>query len=243
MISQHQNIIVRRYPRARREALELPMSHLLWKYFYEDDVDRFQRLLVPAGAGASASAGGVLSGSSPSSGGVSPRAAAKARKCSGPSTGLGATKADVNIRDHMGLTLLLRACASSKPSAMLFVKCLLACPHIDMYAQDAESGWNALHRALYHGNVSIARLLLETERRDLSELSVGIPGARIGRLIKTKDKEGNSPFDLYNRTIGYRILKNREPLAFSDSESDSEVAEESSENGRLVLLPPIFRAS
>ena len=43
----------------------------------------------------------------------------------------------------------------------------------DIIAQDPESGWNALHRSLYSGNVAIARALLAKERADLTSHTSG----------------------------------------------------------------------
>lgn len=154
----------------------------------------------------------------------------KARKVSGfgaffgsakhGNAGLG--KGEVNWRDHVGLTILLRAASSTAPTAIDFVRALLDHPAIDVYAQDPESGWNALHRALYAGNISIARLLLDKERRDITGQTPGASVSRVGELIKTKDHEGNSPFDLYNSTIGERSLKSSVDGDKVDDDSDAE---------------------
>ena len=161
------------------------------------------------GAGGSATASYGDLGGSPYS--TSPRASAgggKARKASGYGGGGGGAggsasigKNEINSRDHAGLTILLRAASKNTNSAVAFVQALLEHPATDIYVQDQESGWNALHRALYAGNISIARLLLERERRDIAGQTLGSSLGRVGRLIKTKDHEGNSPFDLYNSTI------------------------------------------
>lgn len=209
------------------------MSHLLWKSYWEDDVDKFRRLLAPATAGAQNAARspnvGAGGASSPGGLGTSPRPPARSRKAPGLGTAHGNSrhgnsgalgKTEVNSRDHAGLTILLRAASSTAENAVPFVEALLAHPGIDIYAQDPESGWNALHRALYTGNISIARLLLEKERNDLMGHTASV--SRVGQLIKTKDHEGNSPFDLYNSTIGERDLKALEELSESDSNSDSE---------------------
>ncbi|KAK5661916.1 hypothetical protein OQA88_10025 [Cercophora sp. LCS_1] len=212
------------------------MTHLLWKSFWEDDVDRFRRLLSPAAHGAQSVARpslGSPGGGSPGGLGTSPRPSARARKTPGPGTNLGNArhgntgygKTEVNSRDYAGLTLLLRAASLTTENALAFVEALLAHPAIDIYAQDPESGWNALHRALYAGNTSIARLLLEKERNDLTGHTASV--SRVGQLIKTKDHEGNSPFDLYNSTIGERNLKDlverQEVSDDSDSEEDGSV--------------------
>ncbi|KAM0322301.1 hypothetical protein ACHAQA_009590 [Verticillium albo-atrum] len=216
------------------------MSHLLWKHYWEHDVDKFRRLLAPAGYNTqlptkSPGVGGTGSwGNSPGSyaAGTSPKAT-KSRKPSGfglypggvkgsAASGLG--KAEVNSRDHAGLTLLLRASSSTDPDAIRYVTALLDHPAIDLYVQDLESGWNALHRALYAGNISIARLLLDKERRILTEQTAGSAVAKVGQLIKTKDNEGNSPFDVYNSTIGTRNLKESGDLDSDDVASDSDIS-------------------
>ncbi|ROW03560.1 hypothetical protein VSDG_01409 [Cytospora chrysosperma] len=210
------------------------MSHHLWKAFQDDNVDKFRRLLAPAGYNAQSASKSPNTGtgvaSSPGAFGTSPRNATKARKASGFGPGVGNARsgntnfgrAEVNSRDHVGLTILLRAASSTSENAVAFVEILLDHPAIDIYVQDPESGWNALHRALYVGNISIARLLLDKERRDLTGLTLGAPVAKVGRLIKTKDHEGNSPFDLYNSTIGERELKGLEHIENSDDESEGE---------------------
>ncbi|KAI2628565.1 hypothetical protein GGR54DRAFT_350862 [Hypoxylon sp. NC1633] len=202
------------------------MSHLLWRYYWENDADKFRRLL------ASASYSQIPS-KSPGTGvgnfgafASSPRSATKSRKASGfgaaviapKNAGNYLGKSEVNSRDHLGLTILLRAASSTSSNAISFVEALLDHPAIDIYVQDYESGWNALHRALYNGNISIARLLLEKERKDLTGALGGIPIARVGQLIKTKDHEGNSPFDVYNATIALRTSKVSEDRASLEEE-------------------------
>jgi hypothetical protein len=210
------------------------MTHLLWKYYWEDDVDRFRRLLAPAGHGAQNGPRGssLAPGNGASPGyGTSPRNTTKSRKPQGFGTGSGGGRHghgglgrnEVNSRDHAGLTVLLRAASSTTENAISFVEALLEHPAIDIYVQDPESGWNALHRALYAGNISIARLLLEKERKDLTGHTASLH--RVGQLIKTKDHEGKSPFDLYHSTIGERSLKELVERDKSDDGSDSDEAE------------------
>ncbi|KAL2888006.1 BTB domain-containingand ankyrin repeat protein [Ceratocystis lukuohia] len=176
------------------------MNVQLWKLFWDSDVEGFCRLLNLSAACASGPSGVFAAGKDlhPSSA-TSPKSG-KSRKGLGKSAALLLGKAELNIRDHAGLTLLLRAASSAEPRAIHFVQALLDHPAIDIYVQDPESGWNALHRALYAGNISIARLLLEKEQHNLRNSLLGT-GGRVSRLIKTKDHEGNSPFDLYNSTI------------------------------------------
>ncbi|XDG06103.1 hypothetical protein ABKA04_005718 [Annulohypoxylon sp. FPYF3050] len=206
------------------------MSHLLWKYYWENDVDKFCRLLAPVGYSQSQPKGPAATIGSPGAFGSSPRTT-KSRKASGFGPGTGAPKAasnslgkgEINSRDHLGLTILLRAASSTSPDASSFVEALLDHPAIDIYAQDYESGWNALHRALYNGNISIARLLLEKERKDLTGSLGGASVAKAAQLIKTKDHEGNSPFDVYNATIALRTLKvSEDRSSFEEDESDTD---------------------
>jgi alpha-tubulin suppressor-like RCC1 family protein len=211
------------------------MSHLLWKYYWDNDVERFQRLLAPVGHSSQSLSKSPAIGSgslgltaNTAASGTSPRVT-KSRKGStfgalsggqkGATSALG--KAEVNSRDHAGLTLLLRAASSTASTAVSFVEALLAHPAVDLHAQDPESGWNALHRALYAGNISIARLLLEKERSFLTEQAHSSVVAKVGHLIKTKDHEGYSPFDLYNSTIALRDLKQSMDPDGSDDTSES----------------------
>lgn len=215
------------------------MSHLLWKYYWENDVDKFRRLLAPAGPGFQAAAkspsigttGGGFSGGSPRGAASSPRTTPKSRKALAhtPGTGRfkdgasGLNRSEINTRDHAGLTVLLRAASSTQPNARDFVQVLLEHPSLDLYAQDPESGWNALHRSLYAGNVSIARMLLEKERIDLTTHTNQSAVGKVGQLIKTKDHEGNSPFDVYNSTIATRSLKDTDKSTLPDNVSDIDV--------------------
>ncbi|KAJ8099254.1 hypothetical protein POJ06DRAFT_131589 [Lipomyces tetrasporus] len=94
----------------------------------------------------------------------------------------GANGKDVNRTDEYGRTILHLACSQNK---IEFVSALCKCPGLDILATDLESGWTALHRALYAGNVAIAQLLIAANRDS----------------IRVKDREGNSPFDVLNSTI------------------------------------------
>ncbi|KAI1326606.1 hypothetical protein F5Y16DRAFT_374761 [Xylariaceae sp. FL0255] len=209
----------------------------LWQCYWENDIDKFRRLLPPAPyAHTTPSKAAPALVGSPAAYGSSPRSLTKSRK---PYGGLGAgairVKNEINSRDHCGLTILLRVASSTSPSAIAFAESLLANPTIDIYARDPESGWNALHRALYNGNISIARLLLEKERRDLTESLGPTSNTKIGQLIKTKDHEGNSPFDLYNATIALRSLKTSD-----DSTSREDVSEPDEAVGTDESLYPAW---
>ncbi|EPS41546.1 hypothetical protein H072_4547 [Dactylellina haptotyla CBS 200.50] len=90
-----------------------------------------------------------------------------------------------------GATLLHHAVTANK---LQFVELLLKHPQTDLFLQDFESGWTALHRALYFGNISIAKRILSRD-----ESSYG--------LVKIKDREGNSPFELFESTIKVESTK------------------------------------
>lgn len=217
------------------------MSHLLWKYYWENDVDKFRRLLAPASYSQNPSKSPGTGVGSPGAFGSSPRATTKLRKASGFGAAIAAPKnagnnlgkGEVNSRDYSGLTILLRAASSTAPNAITFVEALLDHPAIDIYIQDYESGWNALHRALYNGNISIARLLLLKERSDLIGILGGSTMTRVGQLIKTKDHEGNSPFDVYNATIALRTLKVSEDYAGSEEDGSDSDDGSAGEDARL----------
>lgn len=92
---------------------------------------------------------------------------------------------DVNARDALGRTVLHLACSSTHPSAPTYVRLLLAHPHVQPNAQDGESHWTALHRALYEGNLAAALLLL----------------ARADVDVYAKDWEGYTAYDVWNSSI------------------------------------------
>ncbi|PVH84212.1 hypothetical protein DL98DRAFT_584783 [Cadophora sp. DSE1049] len=213
------------------------MSHFLWKFYHNEDVDKFRHLLSNGsqntqftpksygGLGNAHSWGSVVG--SPGGFATSPRTVTKSRKVSGQQSAGGAkglnsslTRAEVNSRDHAGLTILHRAASSTSELATSFALALLEHPAIDLYAQDTENGWTALHRALYFGNITLARAIIEKDSRD--------PGSQIGSavqraassVIKVKDYEGNSPFDVYNATIARRSINLDSNGDGSDDESD-----------------------
>ncbi len=92
---------------------------------------------------------------------------------------------DVNARDHLGRTVLHLAASAQDAAATEYVRMLLAHPTVSVNIADAESHWTPLHRALYHGNLATALLLLQRQDVDTS----------------VRDTEGYTPFDLYNSTI------------------------------------------
>ncbi|GAD96095.1 BTB domain and ankyrin repeat protein [Paecilomyces variotii No. 5] len=199
------------------------MSSKLLEYFLHDDIESFRRLLANAGY----PVGGQWSGGNTTDGlgatlGSSPVLSSKSnKKFSGTSPGTSLSergnvkrgnstlsREQVNARDRYGRTILHLVSSSLKPSAVEFAEALLEIPFIDIYAQDHESGWTALHRALYAGNAAIAQALLARDLRDATDFStVGNVHYPSGGLIKIKDREGYSPFDVYGSTIVSRNIK------------------------------------
>ncbi|KAF8864720.1 hypothetical protein BDZ45DRAFT_736844 [Acephala macrosclerotiorum] len=216
------------------------MSHLLWKYYYNEDVDKFRHLLSNGSNSAAhtrkgyGGAGGNSQGSvvgSPGGFETSPRTAGKQRKVSGQpgnasgvkgtSTVLG--RAEINSRDHAGLTILHRAASSTSDNATSFALALLEHPSIDLYVQDMENGWTALHRALYFGNITLARAIIEKDTRDRTGQMGSAAQRPASSIIKVKDYEGNSPFDVYNATIARRSLQtSTNALGSDDGSEDAE---------------------
>ncbi|KAJ5129681.1 uncharacterized protein N7515_005720 [Penicillium bovifimosum] len=225
------------------------MSNRLWTYFIQDDLEQFKRFLANAtfvGPRAAGSTGGlsstatILSSKTGSPGTMivsspnTPRS--KKNPGSSPATPVPdrsaprkvstLTRADVNARDSHGRTLLHHVASSSKPTAPEFARALLQIPFIDIYVQDLESGWTALHRALYAGNATIALELMARDTQDTMEFSkVGNPSHPGGGLIKTKDLEGYSPFDLFGSTIRLgnlpRFSAHHPPLIGASRDSDA----------------------
>ena len=77
-------------------------------------------------------------------------------------------------------------------------------PHISVNLQDTESGYTALHRALFVGNIKAARDLLGRHDIDPS----------------IKDAEGLTAYDLYNGTVdGVRRLF-RGPIGADESQTN-----------------------
>lgn len=216
------------------------MSSKLWQYFLQDDVEGFRRFLEIArsaqgqrsgGGNAAPKLGspaiGTVLGSSPNTlsksaktAGLSPRNALPEKGHSTAGNGAALTRAAINVKDQYGRTLLHLIASSQKMTAIDFATALLEIPNIDIYVQDLENGWTSLHRALYSGNVAIAHALMARDVRDV--IDFGNPGGvnhRSGGLIKIKDWEGNSPFDLYGTTIAYRDIK-QDSLSHSNEEED-----------------------
>ncbi|KAI4112455.1 MAG: hypothetical protein LQ345_006399 [Seirophora villosa] len=247
------------------------MSTLLWEAYFENDVDRFRRLLanatctslstqsLKAGVAGFASQYGATASSPGTSYGTSPTLNHKGKRVTsrdspGNSTtkstrsaaSLLLTRADVNIKDSTGCTLLHHIASSSSEEAHQFAVALLAIPLLDLYVQDAESGWTALHRALYFSNITIAQYLIERDFQDaIRHSSAGGAHGATG-LIKIKDREGNSPFDVYGASITSRQLghdgSSPSLPGFSDdddSSSASGVGGDSSDEGtRAKALQP-----
>lgn len=239
----------------------------LWKYYFENDVESFQQSLANAtfnpstptkggygGKGAYAGAVG-----SPGSGlGISPSLSSKSRKSVGgtslgspgyssyskPGAGSNLTRADVNWRDSHGVTLLHNIASLPHESASRFAAALLQVPSLDLYMQDMESEWTALHRALYFGNVTIARALMNRDTYDVShKLSITASHITNG-LIKIKDREGNSPFDVYAASIASRII-HRESASLllcgstDDEENDASGTSDETDYGSRSLEIPL----
>ena len=117
-----------------------------------------------------------------------------------------------------GLTILHRAVSSSEDNAIEFAMALIDHPNIDLYTQDWENGAGLLYtRALYFGNISIARALMERDARNSVGQGASNTVLKSNALIKIKDFEGNSPFDVYNATIARRTLEHRIQNAGNDS--------------------------
>ncbi|KAJ5467381.1 hypothetical protein N7475_005133 [Penicillium sp. IBT 31633x] len=229
------------------------MSNRLWLYFIQDDVERFRQFLANAtfaglraagGTGGTSAATNLSKAGSPGPMTASSPNAPRSKKTIGSSPGtpvpdrttlprgtVTLSRADVNARDNHGRTLLHHVASSPKPTAPDFACALLEIPFLDIYMQDWESGWTALHRALYAGNATIALALMARDAQDMRDFSkVGITSHPSGGLIKIKDFEGYSPFDVFGSTIRPRDIKHISgswPISISDEAAGSDVASNS----------------
>jgi len=230
------------------------MSGYLWKYYFEDDVDSFRRVLESAThasrlgsqkgpVGRQGSLHGAGLNSSPGSYGASPIFGVKGRRAPGIAA-LTLTRSDINSRDGVGMTILHHAASSSSENAIGFAQALLEHSLVDLYIQDTENGWTPLHRAFYFGNIAIARLILNRDTRDiLGNGSTGFNQHARG-LVKIKDKEGHGPLDLFSLTIKDRTLT-VEAGTTRETDSDDEFAhgdsgDKDDEVRRRIVPPPIL---
>ncbi|EPX71753.1 BTB/POZ domain-containing protein Btb1 [Schizosaccharomyces octosporus yFS286] len=138
------------------------MSHLLFAYYFCNDIRSFQTLLRQDDY--------------------------KSRETKKGLSENGSSKLDVNTKDRYGRTILHIAAFEKKNN---FVRSLLQHKGLDVLIQDEESGYTALHRAVYVGNLEAASLLLSKDPYN---------------LLKVKDHEGLSPFQLL-----YRIYSGAHP--------------------------------
>lgn len=228
------------------------MSAFLWKYYFENDLDQFRQLLANATFNAAPSSKGGHGGKARNYGAVtstgshlatSPSLQAKSRISPGSGSlsnlagttsskttaAVNLTRADLNWKDAHGITLLHYIASSNDAEiASNFGIALLEAPFLDLYMQDAESGWTALHRALYMGNINLARALINRDVNDGLTPANFSATHMISGLIKVKDWEGNSPFDVYGLSITNRIIRQAStiPLLSGSSEDDeNEVAQ------------------
>lgn len=227
------------------------MSYNLWRCLLEDDVDTFRQYLANATFASAApratsgQAGGPgLRIGSPGNLAISPKTPYRFRKSlgntpttasSGKNIGVVLTRADINTRDSSGRTILHHAASSRSEDALAFVKALLEIPFLDLYAQDLESGWTPLHRALYFGNISIARALMARDIQDATDYTTSAQHTQAGGLVKIKDHEGNSPFEVFGLTIAPRSLQDDNltlPSGLQDDDSTSGMDDHNDDHDR-----------
>ena len=221
------------------------MSSLLWKFYFGNDVEQFRRTLARAthnasqpskgkggNTGLSSRAEATLATSSNLTKGKKPSSHhAQSVSHSGSlksDTNISLARADINWRDAYGVTLLHLIASSTAPNASKFALALLQSSALDLHAQDDESGWTALHRALYFGNVTIARALMDRDVRDATQYSITGATHYAGGLIKIKDREGYSPFDVYGASVANRNIRQAAStplLGGSADDEDSEMAQ------------------
>ena len=209
------------------------MSAFLWKSFLEDDLDTFRQTLASAnyvGAhGRPAAASTTALASSPGHTLASSPTLKSKGKARRGLTAITISRGGINSRNGDGVTLLHCVASSASDHAYDFALALLEIPFLDLYVQDLESGWTALHRALYEGNIRMAQTFMEYDLLNFG--SIG--SSHAGGLIKIKDREGNSPFDLYATTVASReVGRPGHQLTLSGADSDG-TTDTSSEDAPL----------
>ena len=204
------------------------MSSLLWKYFLENDIDRFRHTLARAtystssqnktkSQGLSSSPGNALSTSPTLTKNRRQNEKTQKNQSKGRHDEITLTRSDINWKDGQGRTLLHHIASSTLPNAHKFAEALLQLPLLDLYVQDEESGWTALHRAFYIGNIIVARLLID---RDLQDAVSTTSTHTVAGLIKIKDREGHSPFDVYGTTVTTRMIRDSTAVAREGSDDE-----------------------
>ncbi|KAL7424397.1 hypothetical protein Q5752_000079 [Cryptotrichosporon argae] len=151
----------------------------LHAHYYHGNVKAFRQELDGTGAGAQAASGGGGGGK-----GLNPGSASGGRSWTLGGMAM-VHKADPNERDQQGRTVLHLAASSLAPQAYTFFTILLRSANLSVNLQDHESGYTALHRALFTGNIRAARDLLARADTDAS----------------IRDAEGLTAYDLYNGTV------------------------------------------
>jgi inhibitor of Bruton tyrosine kinase len=235
----------------------------LWQYFLQNDLDGFQKLLADAtfNCGSQKVPGSHVShkNNSLTLPSTSPRNTfMKSRKSldytikaiSTPGKPeqhlrqVNLSRADVNAKDVFGRTILHLAASSANSTALGFVETLLRTPLIDPYVQDLESGWTPLHRALYHGHIQIAQALMLKDIHDLTDYTSNMFNHPQGGLIKIKDHEGNSPFELFSLTIAPRDLLHSHLAVrtVGSSDDDSVASGEMGDSGTLDRSKRLVKA-
>lgn len=182
------------------------MSSYLWRYYLENDVDRFQQLLDR-----SQPSGNASHSYRPSAGRHGLGSAGKQRVVKDVEA-MAITRSTFKELDDMGRCVLHLAC--TEQGKLPYLTALLGHPWVDTAVTDAESAWTALHRALYHGNVSAAREIIAANPNNWS-------------LVKMKDNAGDTPFDLFAASMsGIEEFLEDDMKEDRDRRSDDEDDEE-----------------
>ncbi|WVQ71777.1 hypothetical protein IAR50_001318 [Cryptococcus sp. DSM 104548] len=150
-------------------------------HFWNGNVKAFRQELDGTGGGQTPAKGGGGGGGS----GIGPGSASGGNGKSWLMSGMAGSKGDPNERDMFGRTVLHLAASSMTPLSYSFFQILLRNQQTQINLQDQESGYTALHRALFSGNIKAARDLLMRNDIDTS----------------LKDTEGMTAYDLYNGTV------------------------------------------
>lgn len=201
------------------------MSYFLWEYFYNEEFNKFQKLLSESSQDTLPLHSVKIRNSSShpdNDENNSPlRHLSNRRRTSGYKDTLhsGLSRAEINSRDYAGLTILHRVVSSKSIYMIPFAKALLDHPAINIYAQDTENGWTALHRALYFGNITIARAIIEKDSCASYGKIRSISQKESSSIINVEDYEGNTAFDVYNESIlrpAIKVFEHEKPKSMHE---------------------------
>lgn len=129
------------------------------------------------------------------------------KKAKGHCEGSASARDEVNRKDESGRTVLHLIASETDASSLEWLNMVLAVTGVNPNLMDRESGWTALARALYAGNITAAAALLarsdvDTQLKDREGKSTWLLLVACASDANPVDLcTGLTAFDLYNSTV------------------------------------------